>query len=360
MNSTHKVEVVPVQLEPHPNADSLSIVRVFGYQVVVRTSDWQDEHVAAYIPPDSLVDMSRPQFAFLQKPGGTNTHHRIRAIKLRGVQSFGMLAKAPVGAMLGDDVAEQLGVIHYEPPLETADMGGETVAEPSNPAPIYDLESGRRYVHCFNPGQMVYVTEKIHGTSARYVFQDGVMHVGSRRQWLAESDNNLYWRALRNTPRLEEFCHDNPGSVVYGEVYGWVQSLRYGHRQGQYSFAAFDILHDGRWLNHTAARSVGKHLPWVPSLSDGPIPFYFDDICAMAEGKTTIIGADHVREGVVVVPEVEQWDSRIGRVKLKIVGPAFCNCSGNPFVDVYQIDTAGTRHGHDTDSQSTLSPRVSG
>ena len=36
--STHRVEIVPVNLEPHPNADTLSIVRVFdGYTCVVRT-----------------------------------------------------------------------------------------------------------------------------------------------------------------------------------------------------------------------------------------------------------------------------------------------------------------------------------
>jgi len=45
--STHRVEVVPVSLEKHPNADALSVVRVFGYSVCVRTEDWQEGQLGA-------------------------------------------------------------------------------------------------------------------------------------------------------------------------------------------------------------------------------------------------------------------------------------------------------------------------
>lgn len=67
MKSTHKAEVVPVVLEKHPNADSLSIVKVFGYTVVVNTKQWEGHTKAVYIVPDSLVDASRTEFSFLSK-----------------------------------------------------------------------------------------------------------------------------------------------------------------------------------------------------------------------------------------------------------------------------------------------------
>lgn len=64
--STHRVEVVPVVLERRPGADSLSIVRVVaGYTVCVKTADWRGRALGAYVPPDSLVDTGRPEFAFL-------------------------------------------------------------------------------------------------------------------------------------------------------------------------------------------------------------------------------------------------------------------------------------------------------
>lgn len=37
--STHRVEVVPVALERHPNADQLSIAQIYGFSCVVRTAD---------------------------------------------------------------------------------------------------------------------------------------------------------------------------------------------------------------------------------------------------------------------------------------------------------------------------------
>lgn len=50
--SEHKVDVVTVKLEKHPNADSLSIVKVLGYTVCTRTAGWTDGQLAAYIEPD--------------------------------------------------------------------------------------------------------------------------------------------------------------------------------------------------------------------------------------------------------------------------------------------------------------------
>src|SRR3989338_1193541 len=103
--SIFKVEIVPVKLEPHPNADTLSIVKVFDYTVCVRTVDWQDKSIGAYIPPDSVVP-NDANFAFLQ--GKT----RIKVRRLRGVVSMGLLVPAPAGSQIGQDVAELLGVTH--------------------------------------------------------------------------------------------------------------------------------------------------------------------------------------------------------------------------------------------------------
>lgn len=67
-NSTHRVEVVPVVLTPHPNADTLSIIRLLdGYQVVGKTEAWADKTIAAYVPPDSLVPLDRPEFAWFDQ-----------------------------------------------------------------------------------------------------------------------------------------------------------------------------------------------------------------------------------------------------------------------------------------------------
>ena len=59
--ATHRVEVIPVHLEPHPDADTLSIVKIYDWQVVTKTADWTEGALGAYIQPDSLVDVTRPE-----------------------------------------------------------------------------------------------------------------------------------------------------------------------------------------------------------------------------------------------------------------------------------------------------------
>lgn len=357
VKSTHKVEVVPVSLEPHPNADSLSIVRIFGYTVLVRTADWVGKDRGAYIVPDSVVDTTRPEFLFLEG------HSRIKVKKLRGVMSQGLLIPAPEGAQIGDDVAELLGVTRYEPPVPGEAgkrggyfIGGEVAKGPDVVAYKYDVDAWRRYRHLFVDGEEVVATEKVHGASARYVYCDGQMHCGSRTEWKKEypsydhltvefltnqgvpedkakeivervhakpkaSMRNLWWQAL--TPAMEKFCQDNPGVVLYGEVYGQVQDLKYGHGPGQVSFIGFDLLRGGDWIgwDESQAMATAFSLPWVPVLYQGP--YCETDIERLADGLSVVSRDKQIREGIVVKPVVERTDHHIGRVQLKIVSNAY-------------------------------------
>jgi len=319
--STHKVEVVRIALKPHPNADQLSVVDVFdGYPCCVRTQDWKDGDLAAYVPPDSVVDVSRPEFAFLDKG---KPKHRVKCVRLRGVRSFGLLLPAPEGAKEGDDVAEHFGVEHYEPEMEKCCTHGNAVAAPAELATLskYDIDALRRYRHVFCEGEPVWVTEKIHGANARYCYLNGEMYCGSRSQWKARDERSIWWRAL--TPEMQRFCEGTPGVVLYGEVYGGVQDLKYG-LGNQVKFAAFDVLgDDGHFWQPSSAEKIleDNGIDMVPFL--GIYEFAWEDILEAAEGPSAVPGADHVREGCVVKPIVERWHQAIGRVIAKVVGAGY-------------------------------------
>src|SRR5438552_11125438 len=177
--STHRAEVVNVILEKHPTADSLSIVRIDGYQIVVRTADWLTPRLGVYVLPDSLVPVDRPEFAFLKDPDKpTQTHVRIKVRRLRGEYSMGLLIPAPADVKVGDDVAEAFDIRHYEPPEPNATTGGEAEKAPSTifreitqfgqkmsvllEIPTYHVEAFRKYgSKVLTPGEPVWVTEKI-------------------------------------------------------------------------------------------------------------------------------------------------------------------------------------------------------
>jgi RNA ligase (TIGR02306 family) len=382
--STHVVEVIELKLRHHPNADLLSIADVWGYTAVTQTAQWDGQTTAAYLPPDSVVDCRRDEFSFLAKEAKADFTARIKAKKIRGVLSFGLLVPSPPGSKIGDNVADLLGVTHYDPDVRQAKgksglkFGGETTKAPLVYNVKYDLEAGRRYAKSvMQNGDRIIVTEKIHGCNARYVFNDGVMYCGSRTEWkkeyadyshlnvadlVAQSDGgltaekateiidrlksgqrrqNLWWQVLEKTSALRRYCESNPGDVVYGEVYGAVQDLNYGHNFGDVSFAAFDILLQtdscDHWTQPTEffTRMWNAEVPTAPIIAGADkaacsvegVVYDFDTVCEMAEGKTLVPGASHCREGCVISPLHNRYDDRLGRIKLKFISADYLSRS---------------------------------
>lgn len=186
--STHKVEVIKItELLKHEGADTLSKVKIDDYTCVVQTSGWHVGDLAAWVPPDSIVDTTRPEFAFLAKKAKADGKIRIRTMKLRGIVSYGLLVPTPIGSKEGDDVASILGVEHYDPDVENFVMeklgkkitmtGGEVAKPPRGTYPKYDVDSYMKYGRkVFVEGELVAVTEKIHGcfqTDSPVLMADG-------------------------------------------------------------------------------------------------------------------------------------------------------------------------------------------
>lgn len=308
--STHQVTVLKLgPLEKHPNADKLEIAKIWGYTCVTQAGAFKEGDLVAYIPPDSVVP-NTPEFAFL------NGHNRIKVKKLRGIVSQGFLIPAPPGVKEGDNVAEIVGVTHYDPP-EPFSTGGDNKT-PAGYRPTYDVDSFFRYSHLFKQGETVVVTEKVHGANARFACVDDQMYCGSRTGWKKESAENLWWKALKNHPEVEAFCRAHPELTVYGEVYGQVQDLKY---QGGHHIVVFDLLRGNEWVPYNEAKQIGATLPWVPEIYVGPCDE--TKLRSLADGKSLIPGANNIREGVVVKPLVERTEPEIGRVQLKIVSDAY-------------------------------------
>src|SRR6185436_8508929 len=100
--------------------------------VVVKLGAFQPGDLAVYIPIDSVVDTARPEFSFLAEHGAT---HRVKAKRLRGVFSMGMLVPANGVLYAGNeqpDIATLLGISKYEPPVNTKGThgAGEVCARP--------------------------------------------------------------------------------------------------------------------------------------------------------------------------------------------------------------------------------------
>lgn len=155
--SEWKVQVVKVgKLEKHPNADRLLLGRVFDYPVITAVGEFQENDLAVYLPVDSVVPSDDPRWAFLKG------RHRVRAARLRGIFSMGLLTKAEPGMVEGEIVAERLRITKYAPP-EPMSMGGDN-EKCLFDFPVYtDIEGLRRWPDVLKDGEEVQVTEKVHG-----------------------------------------------------------------------------------------------------------------------------------------------------------------------------------------------------
>ncbi len=322
-----RVEIVEIrEVKPHPNADRLDIAQVFDFPVICKRGEYAPGDRAVYVPVDAVVP-DLEEWRWLNNGQPLGKHARIRAKKLRGVFSMGLLVPAN-GHPMGADVAAEKGITKYEPedPPAYGPRGMSTDSE-KDPGfiPVYtSIDALRRYRHLLVDGEEVVVTEKIHGANARFCFHDGRFWAGSHRQFKKQDPTSMWWRAAEAIDLPGKLDREARGIVLYGEVYGQVQDLKYGAAPGVVRFRAFDAFRiaDGRYLDFEDFDFLcaALHIEKCPLLFRGP---WTPDLMALADGTTTVDGADHIREGFVVKPVRERWDAHLGRVILKHVGEAY-------------------------------------
>lgn len=322
MSTAKKATVVRYKLRSHPNADALSIADIEGsaWQVVVRTEDFEAEGAGIYIPVDTVVPETE-EFEFLK-----SKNFRIKAIRLRGEYSYGLLIPNREGLPVGEDVTDKLGIKQYEPPVPI-DMSGDVERAADWVVTYTDIERYENYPDVLVEGEEVVVTEKIHGSNLRVTRKGDRLFVGGHNRMFKESEKSLYWRVIRKQGIDESLMQGLPEEVVlFGEAYGRkVQNLSYGQSTQQVVF--YDAFKHGRYFSwdETAALLEQLGLSMVPLLYRGN--FSLSQIRALATGPTCL-GAEHMREGVVVKPLAERTDAELGRVILKFLNPEYETSKG--------------------------------
>lgn len=358
---------VPVALVdkilPHPNADRLEIAHVLGWQCIVGKGQFAEGDKVVYFPPDTVLskDLSDELGVTQYLQNG-----RLRACRLRGEKSFGLVVKPKEESWgVGDNVAHLYDVKKYEPvesPAQRrAKARGASLAELAGFPKYTHIDNARHHPLLIDEDELVIVTEKIHGTNSRVgklgrQWMAGSHNVRRRRpygflvhgevdswwkkvlRWIGhklgllkkhETDKpDLYWHPL-SLPSvvnmIQELAKTYSSVVVYGELYGpGIQKLTYGIPEGEIGYAAFDIKVDGAYLNMDRFLMLccKYEVPYVPVIYAGARKNV--NLANISEGLTTIMGTDaHMREGVVVKPQTERTDPRIGRVILKYVSDTY-------------------------------------
>ena len=338
------VEIDEVRPHPDPETTRIEVAVVKGWQTIVPVGKYRAGDVAIYVPPDAMVPVEVSDHWGVTKYLGSDG--RVKSACLRGAMSFGFLTDVePICGEgfiksraiaeedpewvttvwipeVGDDVAWYYSITKWEP---SPNFNSDEL-EPGHPlfTRYTDIQLFENYPDMIEPGEEVVITEKIHGSNFRISLvrsgqegSDPILIVGTHVSQVRQDVESIYLvpSRMESVRALLRDVYDSKEArsvVLFGEVFGWVQSLKYGHSKGKVSFRAFDISVDGKMLDwDDVVMYCERHdVEMVPVLYRGP--FDPDVLREMSGGNTTLTG-DHIREGVVCHPIVERtskWGHR--------------------------------------------------
>lgn len=328
-------QVVDVQL--HPNAERLDIIKVLGWNLVAKRGEFKPGDKCCYVECDAVLP-DQPQFEFMR-----DRKFRVKTVRLRGAISQGIafplqFLELPADLPVGADVTERLGVKKFVHPLELT-TGGDAVGGFPHFIPQTDetrIQSVPLVLDRWR-GQQFTTTEKLEGCSMTVAWNDAKHYVCGRTQQLADKPNSLYWNVVHKLKIDERLASVNVGFTniaVQGEVVGpKVQGNWYELAELDfYIFNVFDVSNH-RYLpyeeSRKAAKMLGlKHVPFRGFLTieaDTTV----DSLVAGVSGMKSILNPNKLIEGLVVRPLVETVDLELGRLSFKVINPEYLLATGN-------------------------------
>ena len=340
MPSSLIVKCVPIKnVREHPNADHLLIIDIMGWQVCTH-KDTKPEvgELRVFIPPDAVLPLELAEQLGVTKY--LRKGNRVGQKKFRGEMSFGIAAPNIWGFAIGEEVSEKLGITKYIPPI-TPHSGDQ---ERDHPLFLnyQRVENWRNYPDIFTVDDMVYLTEKVHGTNSKIGLSredDGSLLalIGSHntRKKIIPADAtaeeqkklSLYQYPLSQVePMLYGLLEKHTARIVivYGEIFGRVQDLRYG-RDNELAYCVFDIYVDGKFMDWEDVENWCREykVATVPVIYAGP---FSEAVMKSAANQNTLLmppAKAHMSEGVVIRPQKEARHPEIGRKILKFKSDAY-------------------------------------
>lgn len=357
--SEWKVFCETIEIFSHPNAEKLQLGRIGSFQVVVGKDLYTSQDVVVFAPKRSILPADlRPYFtneetgkSYLRGPN----EDRVGSIRLRGEESEGVILpfewwcdkikSLPKSYKAGDDISSYLGITENIPGVagtpgkKNWNSQGDIIDKVENVVEMdrftrHDVEQYGIFKNEFVPGELVSVTEKIHGSQIS-IMKDkyGKIAVTSKGRaeknfvlrefpvaipfhgrsilnkikntfrWLTgwKGEMNEYWKVAYDSGILD-FINDEQFSgheiQIIGEVVPFQSGFSYGCNLRQ--VLVFRAILD------TVDQEYGIYdadIAYVPQLYFGP--YDPEKILPLANGMETVSGKSlHIREGIVITPRV--------------------------------------------------------
>lgn len=305
-----------------PDADRIVAYHVSGWWVVGLKDEYRIGDLVIYVSIDSWVPTNIAPF--LSRGNEPKEYQgikgeRLKTIKLKKQISQGLLLPMSVistEVVEGDNVAELLGIVKYEPYV-SPQLAGMSRGNFPHQVQKTDEERVQNLTKQWADLRNINyeVTEKLEGTSLTAGLLNGDFIVCSRNINLKDTEGNVYWEVVKQyriEEQLRQLGVDN--IFIQGEIIGeGIQGNHYklpGRKL--FVFSIYDAG-TGTYLPPDERMSMMKMLTTlehVPVVDTGFVPgdMTIDDILARSDGPSAL---NHkvLREGLVYksVGSGEHW-----------------------------------------------------
>ena len=253
------------EVSNHRNADRLDLVKVLGWQSIVKRGDFKAGDRCVFVVIDTILP-DTPWSLFLKDSKRPDAVIRLKTIKLRGEYSQGLVLPLSVLPehmqtwQVGCDVGAELGIKKYEKELPMSLSGQVKGNFPQYLVSKTDEDNGLS-----NPclveevvarGNLI-ITQKLDGSSCTVIVKDGkISEVCSRTLSLTETEGNAFWHAAK---KLKPEGLIGTG-IIQAELMGpGVQGNQLGLKEP--TIYAFQIRwNESAWFNRSDLEQQCSHL----------------------------------------------------------------------------------------------------
>lgn len=301
------------KVEKHPNADALDLVTIYEDIIAIsKIGQYKPGDLVSYLPIDTIPG-DHEMFEFL----GNDRNKRIKAKRLRGIFSMGLLVPAPENFKDGDSVIDYYKLTRHFSDFEKSEyihkdgavLGLDSGCNEKNPKefeiPYYDIENARKYANLFGWEEEVVISEKIHGENFSMIHDGNRLWCKSRNFYKVKHPNSKWWDyPIRED--METKLSKYPMLAFFGEYTGGVNGFRYDCeiKDGKVirKFKLFDIYNTqtNKFLEYDEMLEIAKdiNLEVAPELFRGKWTS-LNDFKHLVEGSSKL-NPNHIMEGFVV------------------------------------------------------------
>lgn len=331
----------------HPKADRLQIYKVYDWEVVSQLGKYQIGDEIIYLPFNTVLSQEFETKLFPVGSKITLTKRRVKATSIRGVKSFGMILDPNEFSL--EYVREN--VSKYEPPVDEQSIQMKAAkpkrAKNGSFKKYTDIENIKYYDRVIADGEMVVVTQKLHGTNfragwlpneANTLWKKLLKLFGLMPQWEfcwgsrnVQIQNKLFHTGYYDedvyTKMVNQYDLKNripKGYVIYGEIVGdkIQKNYMYGCKSGEHKLYVFDVWKDGKYTNHQEfvvhLLEMNLEKLMIPLIYIGPYDKTYIEMMIQLNGLS-----DETNEGLVIKPVIERESPTIGRVIVKFISPKY-------------------------------------